>query len=163
MLHKATLWLSPASQLLEEESGQPCHWGFRGIEINRHTCLLHWLWELSQCICSWDMYLLLMCWQFVFLGQKTVGQACRQYQNAVIQNSTLWGFLRGSWPPSHCPPTYNNILGVVNHISSILNFYNLHFPDGQIEFLVWMLLSKSPFSLNYSVKALTLNLKSFLA
>lgn len=57
----------------------------------------------------------------------------------------------------------NNMLAAVNHISSVLNFYNLHFPDGQIEFMVWIRLSKSPLSVNYPVKALILNLKLFLA
>ena len=71
--------------------------GFQCIEMNRYSGLLHWLWELIQCFCSWDLYSLLACWQFMFLSQsdcgtillQMVGQSYSRWcQDASTQNST---------------------------------------------------------------------------
>ena len=51
------------------EASSPVTDGFQCIEMNRYSGLLHWLWELIQCFCSWDLYSLLACWQFMFLSQ----------------------------------------------------------------------------------------------
>lgn len=65
-------------------------YGFQCLEINRHMGLLNWPWEWSQ---SWDLCSLLVYWQFMVLGWKTVEQASRWCQDDRY------------WSPAHSSPT----------------------------------------------------------